>query len=95
VVLDLTRYLGSGYGLTTDNFFTSLPLADKLWEKNITLLGTLRRNKKYIPAELLPKRYKPEFSSIFAFRPNRTLVSYQRYRTKEKPSCDSFIKWAY
>lgn len=76
VVLDLTSHLGKGYGLTTDNFFTSLPLADKLWEKNITLVGTLRKDKKYIPTDLLPKPYKPVFSSMFAFRKKRTLVSY-------------------
>lgn len=57
VVLDLAGSLGPGYGITTDNFFTSLPLADKLLEKEMTLCGTLRKNEPYIPEELLPKSY--------------------------------------
>lgn len=76
VVLDMVSHLGQGYGITTDNFFTSLELADKLLEKNITLCGTLRRNKPYIPKELLPAKYKKDLSSMFAFTKNKTLVSY-------------------
>lgn len=76
VVLDLVGTLGSGYGITTDNFFTSLPLADKLLEKGMTICGTLRKNKPYIPNELLPKSYKPTFSSMFGFQERYTLVSY-------------------
>ncbi|XP_031332326.1 piggyBac transposable element-derived protein 4-like [Photinus pyralis] len=76
VVLDLVEHLGTGYGITTDNFFTSLKLADKLWEKKLTLCGTLRKNKTFIPRELLPSPMKPVLSSMFAFKKNRTLVSY-------------------
>lgn len=76
VVIDLVNHLSTGYGITTDNFFTSIELADKLLEKNITLCGTLRKNKSYIPKELLPARYKKDFSSMFAFMKNKTLVSY-------------------
>lgn len=42
----------------------------------MTLCGTLRKNKTYIPKELLPARYKKDFSSMFAFMENKTLVSY-------------------
>lgn len=82
VVLDLVGSLGSGYGITTDNFFTSLSLADKLLEKGMTLCGTLRKNKPYIPQELLPKSYKPEFSTMFAFKEAHTLVSYVPSKSK-------------
>lgn len=82
VVLDLVGSLGSGYGITTDNFFTSLPLADKLLEKGMSLCGTLRKNKPYIPQELLPKSYKREFSSMFAFRELHTMVSYVPSKSK-------------
>ncbi|XP_050308274.1 uncharacterized protein LOC126744765 [Anthonomus grandis grandis] len=70
VVLDLVEPLGTGYGVTTDNFFTSLPLADKLAEKKLTLCGTLRKNKSYIPNELQPKLFRPEFSSALVFATN-------------------------
>lgn len=76
VVLDLVNHLPAGHGITTDNFFTSLQLSDKLWLKGMTLCGTLRKNKTFIPKELLPSRSKPIRSSMFAFRNNRTLVSY-------------------
>ena len=29
--------------ITMDNFFTSIPLAEKLLEKNLTVVGTLRQ----------------------------------------------------
>lgn len=82
VVLDLVGSIGSGYGITTDNFFTSLPLADNLLEKGMTLCGTLRKNKPYIPQELLPKPYKPAFSSMFAFKERHTMVSYVPSKSK-------------
>ncbi|XP_050300607.1 piggyBac transposable element-derived protein 1-like [Anthonomus grandis grandis] len=76
VLLDLVEPLGTGYGVTSDNFFTSLPLADKLAEKKLTLCGTLRKNKSYIPNELQPKLFRTESSSMFAFTKEHTIVSY-------------------
>ena len=76
VVMDLVSCLGSGYGITTDNFFTSLELAEVLLDQKLTLCGTLRRTRTFIPAEFLPSRNRPEYSSIFAFQPEITMVSY-------------------
>nr|XP_023018525.1 piggyBac transposable element-derived protein 1-like [Leptinotarsa decemlineata] len=88
VVLDLVNHLSLGYGITTDNFFTSIELANMLLDKNLTLCGTLRKNETCIPKELLPARYKKYFSSMFVFMENKTLVS---YRTKKKCGSYSFI----
>jgi len=52
VVLDLSTSLEPGVNITVDNFFTSISLANKLFEKNLTLLGTLRKNRKGIPKEM-------------------------------------------
>jgi hypothetical protein len=41
-------------GVTTDSFFTSVPLADNLMGKHLTLTGTLRKNKREIPKDVLP-----------------------------------------
>ncbi|XP_031343697.1 piggyBac transposable element-derived protein 3-like [Photinus pyralis] len=76
VVLDLVSCLGSGYGITTDNFFTSLELAENLLDRNLTLCGTLRRTKTFLPTEFLPSRKQPVYSSIFAHQPEVTMVSY-------------------
>lgn len=76
VVKDLVEpYHGSWRGITTDNFFTSVPLAQYLLSKNLTLLGTVRKNKPDTPPQLsLTKR--PAESSIFAFTKELAMVSY-------------------
>lgn len=64
VVNDLTEYLGSGYGVTTDNFFTSVELADDLLSRNLTFCGTVRKNKAFIPSNFLPNRSRAQYSSV-------------------------------
>ncbi|KAM7367487.1 hypothetical protein PAMP_013779 [Pampus punctatissimus] len=50
VVLKLMEpFLGKGRNVTTDNFFTSLPLAHKLLAKNTSLVGTTNKNKRSLP----------------------------------------------
>ena len=45
-VLDLVEnYHNTNRNITMDNFFTSAKLADNLYEKNLTLTGTIRSNK--------------------------------------------------
>nr|CAI5830960.1 unnamed protein product [Callosobruchus analis] len=43
VVLDLIDGLGSGYGVTMDNFFTSLLLSKELLQQSKTLTGSIRK----------------------------------------------------
>lgn len=62
--------------LTADNFFSSISLANNLIKKNISFVGTLRKNKKEIPSCFLPNRKRTVFSSIFGFNKETTLVSY-------------------
>jgi hypothetical protein len=62
VVLDMVNILGPGYGVTTDNFFISLDLAEELIERHLTLCGTLRKNKTFTPPEFLPSLQRPLFS---------------------------------
>jgi len=44
--------------VTTDNWYTNIPLLHYLLEKKTTLLGTMKKNKREIPPEFLLK--KPE-----------------------------------
>jgi len=77
VVLQLTEGLaGSGRNVTVDNFFCSLGLAQKLLKKKTTLLGTMRKNRKELPIELVNSSGREVLSSLFAFRDDATLVSY-------------------
>ena len=53
VVMSLMEpYHKTGKNVTTDNYFTSLKIAKNFVQHNITMMGTLRKNKKKIPAEL-------------------------------------------
>ena len=44
-------YFSSGRNLTVDNFFTDMELSAHLLAKNMTLVGTVRRNKRFLPQE--------------------------------------------
>ncbi|KRZ70205.1 hypothetical protein T10_7534 [Trichinella papuae] len=59
-----------------DNFFTSIPLAEDLLGKKTTIVGTLLKNKKEVPAELTEARGREVDSSLFCFDQQLTLVSY-------------------
>jgi hypothetical protein len=68
---------GSGRNVTVDNWFTSIPLAMKLLkDNNLTLLGTIRKNKKEIPTQLVQTKIKAVTTSIFCFQKEMTMVSY-------------------
>ncbi|XP_047121716.1 uncharacterized protein LOC124805222 [Schistocerca piceifrons] len=75
VVLDLMEpFLNNGHGVTTDNLFISFPLADELLKQKMTLVGTLRSNKKEIPKEFLPNRKGEVHSSMFDFLNGRRIT---------------------
>ena len=77
VVLDLVKSIeNSGRGVTTDNFFTSIPLADKLWEKKLTFVETMRANKRAIPPQFQKNKNRVLHDIKFGFQKEKTLVSY-------------------
>ncbi|XP_050523719.1 piggyBac transposable element-derived protein 4-like [Daktulosphaira vitifoliae] len=68
-VLDLVAmYKGSGRNVTTDNFFTSMQLATTLNSWNMTLVGTVRKNKRFLPPKMLPSKARALHSTNFVFR---------------------------
>lgn len=82
-VLKLTEdFKGSGRNVTCDNFFTSLDLAERLAKDNLTLVGTLRRNKPFLPTTFQAKKHLPLGESVFLFRKQSALVSYQSKKDK-------------
>jgi len=42
-------FLGKGRNVVMDNYFTSLALAEKLAERNTTIVGTIRSNRRELP----------------------------------------------
>ncbi|CAH2007943.1 unnamed protein product [Acanthoscelides obtectus] len=67
----------TGRNITTDNWFTSYELVDVLLRgHNSTLIGTVRKNKKELPADFINTKLLPVNSSMFGFQKNRALVSY-------------------
>jgi len=83
IVTRLTAHMkGTCRNLTTDNWYTSYPLAVSLLKDKITLVGTLKKNKKEIPFEFLPNKNKEVNSSMFGFQKQVTLVSFTPKKNK-------------
>jgi len=57
IVLSLCeKYLEKRRTIVTDNFYTSVPLAKQLLNKKTHLVGTLRKNRRYLPKEVIIKK---------------------------------------
>ena len=79
VVKDLCHpFKNSGRNVTMDNFFTSLSLAQILLSWKMSMVGTLKKNKAFIPIELVAVKNRTPASSLFAFSEdgNVSLCSY-------------------
>jgi hypothetical protein len=76
VFLNLTEIYRTGRVVTCDNFFTSVTLANQLWDNGLKLVGTLWANKREIPIEFRPNKEREVASSLHGFHKHLTLVSY-------------------
>lgn len=61
-----------------DNFFTNVPLSEKLLNNNLTIVETLCQNKTDIPPIMKPSKLQELHSSEFGFHGNMTMVSYMQ-----------------
>lgn len=72
---------GTGRNITVDNWFSSVQLFDTMLNQyNLTMLGTVRKNKREIPPSFLVG--KDPGVSRFAFDENKTLVSFTPKKNK-------------
>lgn len=75
-----------GRNITCDNFFTSLSLANKLLERNMTLVGTMRANRRELPTAFTTHKGRELLSTIQATttteQGSTLLVSYMAKRNK-------------
>lgn len=76
VVLDLVEKL-KGRNVTCDNFFTDYVLLEELLKRHITLVGTVRANKTFLPPLVKSEqRRKAIYSSEFLYKTKGILVRY-------------------
>lgn len=66
---------GTGRNLTIENWYSSIPLAKWLLGNKMTLIWTLRKNKREIPPVFLPDWKREVYSSIFGFTKEISMVS--------------------
>ncbi|CAG4963492.1 unnamed protein product [Parnassius apollo] len=63
--------------LSFSSFFVSIPLLDKLESQHkLTVIGTIRKDKRELPKQFTEIRVRAEKSSLFGHRGNCSLVSY-------------------
>lgn len=75
--------VGSRRNITADNYFVSLPLAVSLLDdKSLTLVGTIRGNRRVVPKNFLADKDREIHSSIFGYHEKATLVSYTPKKNK-------------
>ncbi|GBP64363.1 PiggyBac transposable element-derived protein 4 [Eumeta japonica] len=67
---------GTGQNVTMDNWFTSVPLTEQLLtDHDLTVLGTMRKNKPEILNEFRRKGLEV-YSTVFGYKQKETLLSY-------------------
>jgi hypothetical protein len=77
VVVELSDFMnGSGRNCTADNFFSSLTLSRTLLSRGMTFIGTIRKNKPFLPSAITNIQGRETLTSKFAFQKGCTLVSY-------------------
>ncbi|KAK3856210.1 hypothetical protein Pcinc_037452 [Petrolisthes cinctipes] len=78
-------YHHTNRNVTTDNWFTSVPLVQDLYDNcEMTLVGTIRGIKKEAPAQMKDTSSRELGSSAFLFTDALTLVSYVPTTSKKK-----------
>ncbi|GFS17067.1 PiggyBac transposable element-derived protein 4 [Elysia marginata] len=82
---DSEPYFGSGTGrnLTVDHFFTDMALSTHLLANNITLLGTVRNNKRFLPNKFQSGEGLKKGNVIFGFqKKSHTILAYKSNQKK-------------
>lgn len=83
VVLRLVEPIkNTGRNVTADNWYSSIELLRELAKLNLTFVGTVKKNKTFIPLEFMPSSKRKEESSIFGFTAQETIVSYVPKKNK-------------
>ena len=73
-----------GRNISLDRYFTSVSIADWCLQKNITVTGTLRADRKGIPKEMKTESGRAEKSSKWCFSEKKMMISYMDKKKKGK-----------
>jgi hypothetical protein len=76
----------AGRNVTTDNFFTSVDLANQLKNKILSLVGKMKQNKREIPPESKSAKQRDENSSILYLPRISLLCRMSQRRTNQLSS---------
>ena len=87
IVQTLTKdFQGTGRNVTCDNYFTNLSLAENLAKQKLTMVGTVNRNKTFLPLRF-PTEKSPSFGGIRV--PRQTRDSVGHISKPENKECDT------
>ena len=83
VVMKLVEpYFETGRDVCTDSFFTTYNLAKLLLEKKLTLLGTVRRQRRDVPRSIMNKMELYNSKFVYNHQDGICLVVYQAKKNK-------------
>ena len=78
VTLSLCQpYFGTNRNINADSFFADQDLAMELLNNGLTLVGTVRQNKRFLPPEFVAKNGLQLHESRFGFQKKLTMVTHQ------------------
>ena len=86
VLVKLTEKVkGKGYNITCDNFFTSLSAAEKLARNKISIVGTIRKNRRELSPQMTQSMPSNLYHSRFMWH-NKSNALFVNYQAKLKKS---------
>lgn len=83
VVMEKGRLLDKGYHVFTDNFYTKIPLAKSLLDRNTFLMGTMNKNSKHLCPEI-KNTVLGARQSLYYRQGETLLVSYRQLATRKQ-----------
>ena len=87
-VLDLVPSVsGTSRNITTDNYYTSIPLAMELKSRKLTLVVTMKKNKACIPPAFWRKQMKEQFNTHLTMQTISLGCSLLQRKTRGSSSC--------
>ena len=84
VVVNLCKHIKrKGYNITCDNCFTSLAVAEKLTRYKLSIVGTMRKNRRELCKKMTESENKATYSTKFYWH-NPSNFLFVKYQAKEK-----------